>query len=551
MSQPYEVRPIYSRTDTGANWSTNNPVLSKADWAYDETARKYKVGDGVTAWNDLPYQTITGPELDARFSGKAGVDAGGNIVVPAGSEIRLLVGAKLRWTTPDGTKEYIQTINNSGVLSAPVLSTTSTPIPGDGGDTGGGTTPPPADNANLVTSNFTGNPTKTLNGTNIERGADQLIRYTRTTTQTVTPTNQYGIEVTVTTATGVVTAIVDRNAASIMTGTAIPSGSYVLSGHGWNGGATTAQWLWTNAQPGRTLTLTASVAPDPPPDPPPPPAGGGALPADVASIWHHGWSGPQPWTGYPSGAKTGTTAHNLIVLGLAQSGGSGTGNLSYYNRFGAGLATSIATAKAAGVNVVMGFGGSSDGGITITNNTQADQAYNSIVGFVNSYGITGVDCDMEPSGSSWTESALVRLATRLKTTYGASFIFGLTPGLYGEHTAKWLSAARALGSNYDYMAPMLYDFPEANLSNYPSVCINKCDVMAGGGVPASKMILGFMLKPPAETYPNSTDSVAKLNNAWNACKAKYPSLRGYFLWEDKIAQARGWDHLSLNTLVKS
>lgn len=394
-----------------------------------------------------------------------------------------------------------------------------------------------------VITNAAGATLRTVDGTDISRNANALVRYTRTSTQTVTPTNQYGVEVTVSTSTNKVTALNNRLASGSTAGTAIPAGSYVLSGHGWGAGMA-GQWLLDFATVGKLVTLNAAgPAPGPDPDPEPGPDPDpqpveGALAASVVSVWHHSWSGPQPWTGYPAGAKAQV---NHIVLGLAQSGGSGTGKLVYYNRFGAGLATGISAAKAAGCTVAMGFGGSSDGGISITNSSQADQAYDSVVGFVNTFGINGIDVDLEPSGSSWTQDALVRLCTRLKTTYGSDFIVGVTPGLYGDHTAKWMSLAKALGSNFDYMAPMLYDFPEANQSNYGAVCINKCDIMAAAGIPQSKMILGFMCKPPSENYPNSSDSWQKTRDAYNAVTAKYPNLRGAFIWEDKIMVARSWD----------
>ena len=414
--------------------------------------------------------------------------------------------------------------------------------------------PGPEPDPQGVITNAAGATVHAVAGTNISRGVNELVRYTRTSTQTVTPTNQYGVEVTVDTTTSMVTAVNNRLASRSDTGTAIPAGSYVLSGHG-RGTGYAGQWLLNFATVGNLVTLNAAdpapgpdPEPDPEPDPDPQPAGG-VLAASVVSMWHHAWSGPQPWTGYPSGAKSQV---NHIVLGLAQSGGSGTGKLTYYNRFGAGLATSVAAAKAAGCTVVMGFGGSNDGGISITNSTQADQAYDSIIGFVETYGINGIDVDLEPSGSSWTPDALVWLCMRLKTTYGADFIVGLTPAFYGEYTAKWMTVAKALGSNFDYMAPMLYDFPEANQSNYGAVCVAKCDIMASAGIPQSKWILGFMMKPPAENYPNASDSWQKTRDAYNAVKAKYPNLRGAFMWEDKIMAARGWDWaINMGPVIKA
>lgn len=46
---------IQIRRDTAANWSLNNPVLASAEPAFETDTFKLKFGDGVTAWNSLPY----------------------------------------------------------------------------------------------------------------------------------------------------------------------------------------------------------------------------------------------------------------------------------------------------------------------------------------------------------------------------------------------------------------------------------------------------------------------------------------------------------------
>ena len=75
------------RVDTRANWNTENPVLLKGEIGIErivpESNNKFaiKVGDGETAWNNLPYiafenvgntnsVTLTKPEYDAltRYS---------------------------------------------------------------------------------------------------------------------------------------------------------------------------------------------------------------------------------------------------------------------------------------------------------------------------------------------------------------------------------------------------------------------------------------------------------------------------------------------------
>lgn len=48
---------IQFRLANGAEWSTSNAVLDEGEPGYDTTANAMKVGDGVTPWNDLTYQS--------------------------------------------------------------------------------------------------------------------------------------------------------------------------------------------------------------------------------------------------------------------------------------------------------------------------------------------------------------------------------------------------------------------------------------------------------------------------------------------------------------
>lgn len=43
------------RSDTGENWTSKNPVLLRGEPGFDETERRFKMGDGVKKWNELPY----------------------------------------------------------------------------------------------------------------------------------------------------------------------------------------------------------------------------------------------------------------------------------------------------------------------------------------------------------------------------------------------------------------------------------------------------------------------------------------------------------------
>lgn len=49
---------IQFRRDTAANWTSANPVLSEGEFGYETNTKKYKIGDGTTAWNSLAYSNL-------------------------------------------------------------------------------------------------------------------------------------------------------------------------------------------------------------------------------------------------------------------------------------------------------------------------------------------------------------------------------------------------------------------------------------------------------------------------------------------------------------
>lgn len=53
MSQ-YNLR-VLNPTNTAANWTSLNPILLKGEIAFESDSSRFKIGDGITAWNDLPY----------------------------------------------------------------------------------------------------------------------------------------------------------------------------------------------------------------------------------------------------------------------------------------------------------------------------------------------------------------------------------------------------------------------------------------------------------------------------------------------------------------
>lgn len=47
---------IKLRRDTAANWASYNPILSLGEPGVETDTKRWKIGDGVTAWNSLPYR---------------------------------------------------------------------------------------------------------------------------------------------------------------------------------------------------------------------------------------------------------------------------------------------------------------------------------------------------------------------------------------------------------------------------------------------------------------------------------------------------------------
>lgn len=48
---------IQHRRGTASQWSLANPTLSSGEFGYETDTKKFKLGDGATAWNALGYAT--------------------------------------------------------------------------------------------------------------------------------------------------------------------------------------------------------------------------------------------------------------------------------------------------------------------------------------------------------------------------------------------------------------------------------------------------------------------------------------------------------------
>lgn len=53
--QTLNIDHLYMLNGPAANWQTKNPVLGKGEFGIEIDTGLFKIGDGVTAWNDLKY----------------------------------------------------------------------------------------------------------------------------------------------------------------------------------------------------------------------------------------------------------------------------------------------------------------------------------------------------------------------------------------------------------------------------------------------------------------------------------------------------------------
>ena len=103
---------IKIRRDTAANWNANNPILKLGEIGCDMTAKRLKVGDGSTAWNNLSW---IGPEV---------IDD----LITGGSDKALSAeqGKELKQKISDLEASIAEIISSGGVPVVDNLTSTST-----------------------------------------------------------------------------------------------------------------------------------------------------------------------------------------------------------------------------------------------------------------------------------------------------------------------------------------------------------------------------------------------------------------------------------------
>lgn len=103
---------IQLRRDTLTNWSTNNPTLAEGEMGLEKDTGRWKVGNGINAWNSLPYSNsiFSGPSVITDSSTGSALR-----ITQTGIGNALVVEDSVN---PDSTPFVINNIGNVGIGTA-------------------------------------------------------------------------------------------------------------------------------------------------------------------------------------------------------------------------------------------------------------------------------------------------------------------------------------------------------------------------------------------------------------------------------------------------
>lgn len=228
---------------------------------------------------------------------------------------------------------------------------------------------------------------------------------------------------------------------------------------------------------------------------------------------------------------------NFLSAGIAQSAGSGTGRIEWSPANGesdAAFTSGVTTFKAGGGVFVLCIGGGGDGGITLTNGTQENEMFTTIVAICDKYGFTGIDWDLE--SDRWSPASAANVSRRLRAHYGRSFLIGASPRPFemnssGVYRNLFLNLGK---DNLDFANYQHYDFPETRddtfLKNYIK---SRCTELVNLGIPADRYIAGAITWTG---YALGWNEPEVYRDGILATRAQHPTMRGVMLWETKLAK---------------
>jgi hypothetical protein len=114
---------VQIRRGTTSEWISANPTLSAGEWGLDTTTKRFKIGDGLTSWNSLPYSSILPNSNDLVGTSGIGIDFASTTGIPvtlsvtgvyASQVVDFNASVDARITAASISQEQVQDIIASG-----------------------------------------------------------------------------------------------------------------------------------------------------------------------------------------------------------------------------------------------------------------------------------------------------------------------------------------------------------------------------------------------------------------------------------------------------
>lgn len=229
--------------------------------------------------------------------------------------------------------------------------------------------------------------------------------------------------------------------------------------------------------------------------------------------------------------------YNTAFIAFLINGGA-NGALAWNGLYDPGMdreefITDLQAFRAEGGSVILSVGGA-DTMITITNTTQADNAFNSIALLFNEWGgFDGIDWDLE---HAIDVDSLTYLSTCLREEFGSNF--AITMSTYGSNMQyKTLASDLNASGNLGAFAIQFYDYgPPSSPSPAASHVAGRIAEMNDTfNVGPEKFLIG--VKHTGD--PSRAWTVPALQAMWDDVKTAYPNIRGMVSWDSKSNREAG------------
>ncbi len=467
--------------------------------------------------------------------------------VPAGGYVLSAHGTTADWLRAYAKVGTVVTAGGRAVPNAPAPTAPAptTPAPTTPAPTTPAPTTPAVSPLVAGVAVAVGSASRSLTGVNIDRAVNAFVAYR--SPLTVTPTNEWGLEVAV--VGDRVTALNDRQVNGGVA-TPVPAGGYVLSAHGEAG-----DWLRGVARVGTVVTVGAGTPATPAPTAPAPttpaptnpaptaptpttpapttpaPAATSApqgLPAKVQALYHMMWSN----SGSPLLRNTPSQV-NVVNLSFLQ--GDKPRMVGWGSQSEASFIADAAALRARGVRIVASVGGAG-GHVNLANRETFVQGVMELNAKVP---LDGLDWDIEGS-TPMAASDVVWISKRLKELRGDKFAITLAPN--GSNIDQYRAIAVQLQANgaLDMIGQQFYD---AVVSK--EAAKGRIAQLVAAGIPQSKIAVGMMVGS-ADVYWTVEECLTVVQ----FIKATYPGIRGGYLWEAGRAGTADWS-TRLSSLLRS